>query len=121
MSRCQILPPPPMVEDTMNDVVFTPYNQPESTFNFEGWQEALQCGLPLLFSHSPPQATSTPTTDSSPEAVIHSMPLQFQPQRYKGKAPVCSQGPTLSKAEFQGLRTQLQQLQQEKKAALAQV
>ena len=32
-----------------------------------------------------------------------------------------SQGPTLSNAEFQGLRAQLQQLQQEKEAALAEV
>ena len=53
--------------------------------------------------------------------MIHSIPLQFQPQRRKGKGPVRSQGPTPSNAEFQGLRAQLQQLQQEKEAALAQV
>ena len=53
--------------------------------------------------------------------MIHSVPLQFQPQRHKGKAPVRSQGPTPRNAEFQGLRAQLQQLQQEKEAALAQV
>ena len=64
---------------------------------------------------------AAPSTDSSPEAVIHSVPLQFQPQRRKGKAPVRSQGPTLSNAEFHGVRAQLQQLQQEKEAGLVQV
>ena len=47
--------------------------------------------------------------------------MQLQPQRRKGKAPARSQGPTPSNAEFQGLRAQLQQLQQEKEAALTQV
>ena len=37
------------------------------------------------------------------------------------KADAQSQGPTPSNAKFQGLRAQLQQLQQEKEAALAQV
>ena len=64
---------------------------------------------------------AAPSTDSSPEAVIHSVLLQFQPQRRKGKAPVQSQARTYSNAEFQGLRAQLQQLQQEKEAALAQL
>ena len=53
--------------------------------------------------------------------MIHSVPLSFQPQRRKGITPVRSQGPTPSNTEFQGLRAQLQQLQQEKEAALAQV
>ena len=53
--------------------------------------------------------------------MILSVPLQFQPQRHKGKAPVSSQGPTLRNAEFQGLQAQLQQLEQEKEAALAEV
>ena len=105
----------------MNDMVLTPYNRPESAFNFEGWQKALQRGLPSLLPHSPPSVAAATSTDSSPEAVIYSVPLQFQPQRRKGKAPVQSQGPTPSNAEFQGLRAQLQQLQQEKEAALAQV
>ena len=51
--------------------------------------------------------------------MIHSVPLQFQQQRRKGKAPVQSQGPTPSKVECQVLRAQLQQLQQEKEVALA--
>ena len=121
MSHYQILPPPPTVEDGMGDVALTPYNRPESAFNFEGWQEALQRGLPPLLPRSPPSVAAASSSDSSPEAVIHSVQLQFQPQRRKGKAPARSQGPTTSNTEFQGLRAQLQQLQQEKEAALAQV
>ena len=64
---------------------------------------------------------AAPSIDSGPKAVIYSVALQFQLQSCKGKAPVLSQGPTSSNAEFQGLRAQLQQLQQEKEAALAQV
>ena len=108
MSHRQILPPPPTVEDPMDDVALTPYNSLESAFNFEGWQEAPQRGLLSALSHSPPSVAAAPSTDSSPEAVIHSVPLQLQPQRRKGKAPVRSQGSTPSNAEFQGLRAQLQ-------------
>ena len=115
MSHRQILPPPPTVEDAMDDVALTPYNPPDSAFNFEGWQEAPQRGPLSLLPRSPPLVTAAPSNDSSPEAVIHSVPLQFQPQRRKGKAPIRSQGPTPSNAEFQGLRAQLQQLQQERK------
>ena len=105
----------------MNDVALTRYNRPQSAFNFEGWQEAPKRGLPSLLTRSPPSVAVAPSTDSSPEAVIHSVPLQLQPQCGQGKAPVQSQGPIPSNAEFQGLRAQLQQLQQEKEAALAQV
>ena len=105
----------------MDDVALTPYNGPESAFNFKGWQEAPEHGLPQLLPYSPQQATAAPSTDTSPEVVIHNVPLQFQPQRHKGNAPVQGQEPTSSNAEFQGLRAQLQQLQQEKKVALAQV
>ena len=98
----------------MDDVALTPYNRRDSAFNFEGWQGAPQRGLPSLLQRSPPSVAAAPSTASSPEAVIRSVPLQFQPQRRKGQAPVQSQGPTPSKAEFQGLRAQLQQLQQEK-------
>ena len=105
----------------MEDVALIPYNRPESAFNFEGWQETPQRGLPSLLSRSPPSVAAALSTDSSPEAVIHSVQLQFQPQCRKGKAPVRSQGPTSSNAKLQGLRAQLQQLQQEKEAALAQV
>ena len=102
----------------MHNVALTPYNRPESAFNFEGWQEAPQRRLPSLLPRSPLSVVAAPSSDSSPEALIHSVPLLFQPQRRKGKAPARSQGPTTSNAEFQGLRAQLQQLQQEKEAAL---
>ena len=63
----------------MDDVALIPYNRLESVFNFEGWQEAPQRGLPLLFPRSPPSVAAAPSTDSSPEAVIRSVPLQLQP------------------------------------------
>ena len=110
MSHCQILPPPPTVEDVMDDVALTPYNRPDSAFNFKEWQEAPQRGLPSLLPRSPPSVAAATSTGSSLEAVIHSVPLQFQSQCRKDKAPVRSQSPTPSNAEFQGLRAQLQQL-----------
>ena len=88
MSHRQILPPPPTVEDAMDNVALTPYNRLESAFNFEVWQKALQRGLQQLLPRSPPQATDTPSTDSSLEAVSNCVPLKFQPQRCKGKSPV---------------------------------
>ena len=121
MSHRQILRPPRTVEDAMDNVALIPCNRPESAFNFEGWQEVPECGLPQLLPRSPQQATAAPSTDSSLEAVIHSVPLLFQPQRHKRQAPVQSQGPTPSNAEFQGLWAQLQQLQQEKESAIARV
>ena len=102
----------------MDNVALTPYNPAQSVFNFEGWQEAPQRGLLSLHSYSPPQVTAAPSTDISPKPVIYSIPLQFQPQRRKGKAPVQSQGPSTRHVEFQGLRAQLQQLQQEKETVL---
>ena len=119
MSHHQILPPPPTVEDTIDDVALTSYNRPESAFNFQGWQEAPQRGLPSLIPRSPLSVATAPSTDRSPKAVIHSVPLQFERQRLKGKAPVRSQGPTPSNTEFQGLQAQIQHLQQEKEGALA--
>ena len=121
MLQRQILPPPPTVEDAMDNVALTPYNRHESGFNFEGWHEVPQRGLPSLHLGSPRSVAAATSTDSIPEAVIHSVPQQFQPQRCKGKAPARSQGPTPSNAEIQGLQAQLPQLQQEKEAALAQV
>ena len=107
MSHCQILPLAATINDTMDHVSLTSYNYPESAFNFKGWQEGPPHGLPQLLPQSTPTAAKAPLTDSSPEAVMHSVPLQFQPQYRKGKAPVQSQGPTTSNAEFQGLRAQL--------------
>ena len=85
MSHGQILPLPSTVEDTMDNVVLIPYNRPESGFNFEGWQEAPQCGQLSILPRLPLSVAAAPSTDSSPEAVIHSLPLQFQAQRRKGK------------------------------------
>ena len=64
---------------------------------------------------------AAPSADSITEAEIYRIPLQFQSQRHKGKAPVGSQGPTLMNTEFQGPQAQLQQRQQEQEAALVQV
>ena len=105
----------------MDNVILTRYNRPESGFNFQGWQEEPQHGLQSLLPHSPTQATAAPCTDSSSKPVLHSVPLQFQEQYQRGKAPTQSQGPNPSNAQFQRLRAQLQQLQQEKEATLAQV
>ena len=85
------------------DVVLTPYNCPESAFNFETWQEPRQCRLPLLLLPSPPQATTAPSTNSSPEAVIHSVPLEGQPQPHKGKGDMRNLGPTAINRTFQVL------------------
>ena len=105
----------------MDDVALTPYNCPDSAFYFEWRQEAPQRVLSSLLPHPLPSVAAAPSTDSSPEAVIHSVQVQFQPPCCKGKAPVRSQGPTPSYTEFQGLQAQLQQLQQEKEAPLIQV
>ena len=105
----------------MDDVALAPYNRPESAFNFQSYQETPDLGLRLLLLYCRRQATAASSTDSSPKAVIYSVPLQFQPQHYTGKAPAGSQGPSPSNAEFQSLRAQLQHLQQAKQAALAQV
>jgi len=47
MSGFRALPPPPTVEDAMDDVALTPYHHPQSTLNFEGWSEQ-QGPLPQL-------------------------------------------------------------------------
>ena len=54
MSHRQIVPPPPTVEDAMEDVALTPYNCPESAFNFAGWHKASERALPQLLLRSPP-------------------------------------------------------------------
>ena len=79
MSCHEILPPPATVEDTMDNVALTPYNRPESAFKVEEWHEALQRGLRQLLLHLPPSYATAPSTNSSPEAVIHTVPLQFEP------------------------------------------
>ena len=88
MAHRQILPTPPTVEYSMDDIAVTLYNCTESAFNFEVWQETPQCELPSLIQCSSLHATATPSTDSTSEGVIHNVLLQFQPQHRKGKAPV---------------------------------
>ena len=78
MSHRQIPSPPPTVVDAMDNVALTYYNRPESAFNFEGWQEAPQRGLPSLLPCLPLSVAATPSTYSSSEGVIHSVTLQFQ-------------------------------------------
>ena len=107
MSQGQNLPFPPKVKDAMDDVALRPYNRPQSSFNFEGWHEALQRRLPQLLPCSPPSLAAAPSTNSSPEVVIHCVSLQFQLQHCKGKCPVRIQGPASSNADFQGLQAQL--------------
>ena len=78
MSQLQILPPLPIVEDSMDDLALTPYNCPQYAFNFEEWQEQPQRELPSLVPHLPPTAAAAPYIDSSPEAVIYRILLWFQ-------------------------------------------
>ena len=106
----QIVTPPPTVEDTTDDVAVTPYNRPESAFNFAAWPEAPQREPLQLLPLSPLSRATAPTADSSPQAVIHSIPLQLQPQHCKGKGPTQSKELTPSNPELQGLQAQLQQL-----------
>ena len=79
MSHCQIPPALPTVEDAMDYVALTPYNHPESAFNFEGWQEEPWYALPSLLLRYLLQAANALSTQSSPRAVLHSVPLQFEP------------------------------------------
>ena len=81
-----LLPPPPTVEDTMEDVGLTPYICPQSAYNFERWQKGQQHEPLLLLLHSPLSAATAQSTDSSTEAVILSLPLQCQWQHQEPKA-----------------------------------
>lgn len=64
----------------MNDVALALYNHPESSFNFEGWQEGPYYRLPTLLECYPLSAAAALSTDSRPEDVIDNVPLQFQLQ-----------------------------------------
>ena len=121
MSHCQIPPPPPTIEDTMDDVTLTHYNHVDSTSTFEGCQEGLQGGLPALLQWCPALGAAAPSTASTTEVVIYTIALQLQLQRHEGKGLLQSQDPTLSNAELYGMPTQLQHLRQEKEAPLVQV
>lgn len=118
MSGFRMLPPAATVEDAMDDVALTPYNRPQSAFNFEGWQDN-QTALPQILPRSPPPAISAVSTDSDPDAVVHSTTVQFRPQgsQRKGKQPA-SKPPTPFTGDGLLMKLQLQRLQHEKDAAL---
>ena len=75
MLHCQILPPPPIVADTILDVALISYNRPESAFKFEVCSDEPQYELLQLLAHSAEQVIAALSTNSSPEAVIYSLPL----------------------------------------------
>src|SRR5205807_5938550 len=119
MSQRRIMPPNPSTEDAMDEDALALYQRPPSAFNFEGWQTG-QPELPQLLPRSPIAPAAAPSTDSDPDTILHSAPLQFNPQR-KGKAPTRNQTPAPTVAEVQQMRAQIQQLQREKAAALTRV
>ena len=83
--RRQILPPPPHVEDEMEQDT-TEY-QVEHFGAQSPWQPTQLSGL--LEHRDPPVTTTTTSTDSNPDTVIGSTSLQFRPPvgTYKGKSP----------------------------------
>jgi len=119
--RPQIMPLNPTVEDTLKDVDMVPYYRPESAFNFEGWVEE-QTALPSLQPRSPAPGIVAPSTDSNPDEVIGSTSVQFRPPaaRNKGKTPA-SQAVTPAAQASTHMINQLQQLQREKDAAIAEL
>ena len=95
----------------MDNVALIHYNRPELAFTFEQKQEELHCELLQSLQHFLPEATAALSTNSSLEAVIYSILLQFQPQHHQVKASIWSYGPTASNIDFQGLQAELQLLQ----------
>src|SRR5438105_15585647 len=88
MSQRRIMPPNPSAEDAMDEDALAPYQRPPSAFNFEGWQTE----RPQLLPRSPIAPAAAPSTDSDPDAIIHSPPLQFLPQR-NGRPPTRAKPP----------------------------
>ena len=116
-SRSQILPPPPHVEDEMEQDT-TEY-QVERFGAQSQWQPTQ---LSALLQHRDPLATTTTTsTDSNPDTVIGSTSIQFRPPvgTYKGKSPQRTQ--TTTPSITTSMQQQVAQLQAEKEAVLAQV
>ena len=115
--RRQILPPPPHVEDNME----------QDTTEYQVERFGAQCPwqptqLPGLLEHrDPPATTTTTSTDSNPDNVIGTTSIQFHPPvgTYKGKSP--QQTHTTTPSITTSLQQQLARLQAEKEAALAQV
>ena len=97
------------------------YHHLESAFNFEGWVEG-QSALPSLQPRSPAPAIVAPSTDSNPDEVIGSTSVPFRPPvvRNKGKTPA-SRAATPAAQASTHMINQLQQLQREKDAAIAEL
>lgn len=74
----QILAPPLIVEDAIDNLALIFYYCLESILNFDGLQEELQYGLPLLLPSSSLSTAALPSTGSIPEPVIHSVLVYFQ-------------------------------------------
>ena len=115
--RRQILPPPPHVEDEMEQDT-TEY-QVERFGAQSPWQPTQLSGL--LEHRDPATTTTTTSTDSNPDTVIGSTSVQFRPPigTYKGKSPQRTQTTTLSISA--SMQQQLARLQAANEAALAQV
>ena len=115
--RSQILPPPPHVDDGMEDDT-TEY-QVERFGAQSPWQPTQLSGL---LEHRDPSATTTTTsTDSNPDTVIGSTSIQFRPAvgTYKGKS--LQQTQTTTPSIRTSMQQQLARLQAEEEAALAEV
>ena len=119
MSGFRVLPPPPTIEDNMDDVALTSYRRPESAFDFDGWNRS-QSTLSQLMAHEPPAAITAPSTDSDPDHIIHSTTTQLRPSgsQRKGKTPVRSHVPTPEQQLPLFAQLQLQRLEREKEAAI---
>ena len=91
-ARSQILPPPPHVEDEMEQDTYE--YQVERFDAQSAWQPTQ---LPGLLEHTDPPATTTTTSmDSDPDTVIGSTSIQFRPPigTYEGKSPQRTQTTT---------------------------
>ena len=115
--RSQILPPPPHVEDEMEQDT-TEY-QVQRFGPQSPWQPTQLSGL--LEHRDPPATTTTTSTDSNSDRVISSTSIQFRLPvgTYKGKSPQRTQ--TTTPSITTSMQQQLARLQAEKETALSQV
>ena len=115
--RSQRLPPPPHVEDEMEQDT-TAYQ----VVRFSAQSPGQATQLPGLLEHrDPPATTTTTSTDSNSDTVIGSTSIQFLPPvgTYKVKSPQRTQ--TTTPSITTSMQQQLARLQAEKEAALARV
>ena len=113
----QILPPPPHVEDKMQQDT-TEYQVEHLGAHSPRQQTQISS---LLLHGDPPTTTTTTSTDSNPDTVIGSTSIQFRPPvgTYKGKSPQRTQ--TTTPSITASMQRQLTRQQAEKEAALAHV